>query len=80
MWDGVRSLDSKGIGNSLTRRHAMKGSEIEAKMLQRGEIPNNSKARVSNPKEILSRRGLLSKGTNPRGMLVGNPRSVFQLQ
>jgi hypothetical protein len=52
----------------------MKGNGTEAKTLQRGKSPNNSKAQVLNPKEILSRRGLLSKGANPREMLVGNPK------
>jgi hypothetical protein len=74
MWDGVRSPDSKGIASSLTRRHAMNGNGTESKTPPRGKSPNNSKAQVSNPKEILLRRGLLSKGTNPRGMLVGNQK------
>jgi len=37
---------------------------------QKGKSPNNSKARTSNPKEILSRRGFLLKRPNPRGMLL----------
>jgi len=64
----------KGIVSSFTRRHAMKGNGIEAKTPPKGKNLNNSKARVSNLKEILSKRGLLSKGANPRGMLVGNPK------
>jgi hypothetical protein len=79
MWDGVRSPDSKGITSSLTRRHTIKGNGTEAKTSPRGKSPNNSKVRVSNPKEILSRRGLFSKGANPRGMLVGNPKERVQL-
>jgi hypothetical protein len=39
----------------------MKGNGIEGKTLQRGKSPNNSKVRVSNLKEILSRIGFLSK-------------------
>jgi hypothetical protein len=74
MWDGVRSSDSKGIASSLIRRHAMKGNGTEAKTPSRGKSPNNSKAWVLNPREILSKRGLLSKGANPRGILVGNPK------
>jgi len=74
MWDEVRSPDSKRITSSLTRRHTMKGNGIEAKTPQRGKNPNNSKARVLNPREILLRRGLLSKGANPREMLMGNPK------
>jgi hypothetical protein len=71
MWDEVRSPDSKRITSSLTRRHVMKGNGTEATTPRRGKSPNNSKARVLNPKEILSRRGFLSKGANPREMLVG---------
>jgi hypothetical protein len=52
----------------------MKGNGTEVNTPPRGKNPNNSKAQVSNPKEILSRRGLLSKGANPRGMLVENPK------
>jgi hypothetical protein len=51
-----------------------KGNGTEAKTPQRGKSPNNSKARVLNPREIFWRRGLLSKRTNPREMLVGNLR------
>jgi hypothetical protein len=74
MWDEVRSPDSKGIASSLTRRHAMKGNGSEDKEAQGKKSSNTSKARGSSPREILSRRGLLSKGANPRGMLVGNPK------
>ncbi len=74
MWDEVRSSGSKGIASSFTRRHAMKGNGTEAKTPQRGKSPNNSKAWVLNPREILSRKGLLSKGVNPREMLRGNPK------
>jgi hypothetical protein len=52
----------------------MKGNGTKAKIPQRGKNPNNSKARVLNPREILSRRGLLSKGANLKEMLVGNPK------
>jgi len=79
MWDKVRSPDSKGITSFFTRRHAMKGNGIEAKKPQRGKSPNNSKARVLNPREILSRKGLLSKGANPREMLVGNPKECVSI-
>ncbi len=74
MWGKVRSLNSKGIASSLIRRHAMKGNGTEAKTPQRGKSPNNSKVRVLNPREILRRKGLLSKGANPREMLMGNLR------
>jgi hypothetical protein len=59
MWDGVKSPGSKGRTNSFIRRHAMKGNGTEDKTLQKGKNPNNFKARVSNPKELSSRRGLL---------------------
>jgi len=72
MWGEVRSPSSKGIASSLIRRPAMKGNGTEAKTPQRGKSPNNSKAWVLNPREILLKRGLLSKGANPREMLVGN--------
>jgi len=68
------SPDSKRITSSLIKKHAMKGNGTKAKTPQRGKSPNNSKVRVSNPKEILSRRGLLSKRANPREMPVENPK------
>ncbi len=74
MWGEVRSPDLKGVASSLTRRHAMKGNGTDAKKPLKGKNPNNSKARVLNPREISSRRGLLSKGANPREMLTGNPK------
>ncbi len=52
----------------------MKGNGTEGKTPQKGKGPNNSKALVSNPKEISSRRGLLLKRANPKGMPVGNPK------
>jgi hypothetical protein len=79
MCDEVRSPNSKRIASSLTRRHTMTGNGTEAKTPPRGKNPNNSKARVLNLKEILSRRGLLSKGANPRGMLVGNPKECVSI-
>jgi len=52
----------------------MKGNGAEGKIPSKGKGPNNFKARVLNPKEISSRKGFLSKGANPRGMAVGNPK------
>jgi hypothetical protein len=52
----------------------MKGNGPKGKIPQKGKNPNNFKVRVSNPKEILSRKGFLLKRTNPRGMLVGNSK------
>jgi hypothetical protein len=59
MWDGVKSLSSRRKTNSFTRRHVIKGNGIEVKTPQKGKNPKNFKARVSNPKEILSRKGFL---------------------
>jgi hypothetical protein len=74
MWDKVKSLGSRRITSSLTRRLAMKENGTKDKTFQRGKSPNNSKARVLNPKEISSRKGLLLKQTNPMGMLMENPK------
>ncbi len=59
MWDRAKNSGSKRRTNYLTRRHAMKGNGTESKTSQKGKSPNNSKAQISNPKEILSRRGFL---------------------
>jgi len=53
MWGEGRSPDSKRITSSFIRKHAMKGNGTEAKTPQRGKSPNNSKAWVLNPREIL---------------------------
>jgi hypothetical protein len=52
----------------------MKRNGTNDKTFQKGKNSNNSKVQVSNPKEILSRRGFLEKGANLRGMLIGSPR------
>ncbi len=59
MWDGGENSSSRRITSSLIRSHAMKGNGTKGKTPQKGKGPNNSKVRDSNPKEILSRRGLL---------------------
>ncbi len=46
------SPDSKRIASSLIRKHTMKGNGTKAKIPQKGKSPNNSKVRVSNPKEF----------------------------
>jgi len=74
MWERVKSSDSKRITSSFIRRCAMKGNGVEGKIPLKGKNPNNFKAWVSNPKEISSRKGFLSKGANPRGTLVGSPK------
>ncbi len=58
MLDGVKSSGSKRITNSFIKGHAMKGIKVMGKTFQKGKNPNNFKAPVSNPKGILSRRGL----------------------
>jgi len=58
MWDEVKSLGSRRKKISFTRRHPMKGNGIEGKTFQKNKNPNNFKVRVSNLKEILSRKGL----------------------
>ncbi len=72
--DGVKSLGSRRITSSFTRRHAIKGNGVKGKILPKGKGLNSFKVRVSNPKEISSRKGFLSKGANLRGMLVGSPK------
>jgi hypothetical protein len=52
----------------------MKGNGAKGNIPPKGKGPNNFKARVSNPKEISSKKRFLSKGANPRGMLVGSPK------
>jgi hypothetical protein len=79
MWDRVKSSDSKRTTNSFTRRHARKVNGTEGKTPQEGKNLNNFKAWVSNPKELLSRRGLLLKPTNPRGMLVGSQKECVSI-
>jgi hypothetical protein len=59
MWDKVKSPGSRRKTNSFTKRCAMKGNGITDKTFQKEKNLNNFKARVSNPKEISSRRGLL---------------------
>jgi len=74
MWDGVKSSSSRRITSSFTRRRTMKENGTKGKIPPKGKGPNNFKVRVSNPKEISSRKGFFSKGANPRGMLVGSPK------
>jgi hypothetical protein len=65
--------------NSLTRRHAMKRNGIKGKTLRKGKNLNNFKVRVSNPKGISLRRGLLLKWANLRGMLVGSLKECVSI-
>jgi hypothetical protein len=52
----------------------MRENGTKDKKVQRRKSSNNSKARGSSPKEILGRKGFLSKGTNPGEMLGQNPK------
>jgi hypothetical protein len=72
-------LVSRKITSSFTRRHTMEGNGTKGKTPQRGKGLSNSKALVSNPKEISSRRGPLLKRANPKGMPVGNPKNCNEV-
>ncbi len=71
MRDGVKNLGSRRTTNSFTKSHAMRENGFEGKGAQGRKSLNNSKAQGSSPREILWRKGLFSKGANPREMLVG---------
>jgi len=73
MWDGVKNPGSRRT-SSFTRSHTMRENGTEGKGTQGRKSLNNSKAWGSSPKEILWRKGLPSKGANPREMLVGSVR------
>ncbi len=74
MWDGVKNPGSRTTTSSFTRSCATRGNGTEGKTTQERKSLNNSKARGSNPKEILWRKGLLSNRANKREMLVENPK------
>ncbi len=74
MWGGVKNPGSRRTINSFTRNQGMTVNGTVGKEVQQRINPNNSKARGLNPRGILWRRGLLSKGANPREMLGWNPR------
>ncbi len=57
----------------------MKVNGIKGKIPQKGKTLNNFKAQVSNPKEISSRRGLLLKWANLKGMLMGSPKECVSI-
>jgi hypothetical protein len=61
MWGGVKNPDSRRTTSSFTKSQGMRENGTEGKEAQQRINPNNSKARGSNPREILCRRGLLSK-------------------
>jgi hypothetical protein len=67
MCEEVKNPGSRRRTNSFTRRHAMKGNGTEGKTPQKGKSPNNFKARVSNPKEISSKKGFFQRGPTQGG-------------
>jgi len=75
MWDKAKNLVSKRKTNSFPRRYAMKGNGTENKTLQKGKNLNNSKAWVSNPEQILLRKGFL-KGSQPKGDASEKPKGA----
>jgi hypothetical protein len=52
----------------------MKGNGTGGKMPQKGKGPNISKARGSNPKATLSRKGFPSEGANSKEMSRASPK------
>jgi hypothetical protein len=52
----------------------MRGNGTTGRKAPKKTTPNNSKARGSNPREILWRRELFSKRASPREMLWWNPK------
>jgi len=74
MWGGVKNLGSRRTTSSFTRSQGMMENGIVGKEAQQRINPNNSKAWGLNPRGTLWRRGLLSKGANPRETLGWNPK------
>ncbi len=74
MWGGVTNPGSRRTTSSFTRSQGMRGNGTRGKVAQPRISPNHSKARGSNQKGVLWRRGFLSKGANPREILEQNPR------
>jgi len=74
MWGGVKNLSSRRTTSSFTRNQGMTENGTMGKEAQQRISPNNFKAQGVNPRGTLWRRGLLSKGANPREMLGWNPK------
>jgi hypothetical protein len=70
----VKNPSSRRTTSSFTRSRTMRGNGIKGKTTQGKKSPNNSKARGSNPKEILSRRGTPFKASQPKGDVSGKPK------
>ncbi len=69
MWGEVTNPGSRRTTSSFIRSQGMKENGIGGKEAQPRISPNNSKARGWNQKGVLWRKGLLSKGANPKGIL-----------
>jgi hypothetical protein len=74
MWGEVTNLGSRRTTSSFTKSQGMRGNGTGGKVAQPRISPNNFKARGPNQKEVLRRRGLLSKGAKTRKILGKNPR------
>jgi len=74
MWGRVTNSGSRRTISSFTRSQGMRENGTGGKEAQRRISLNNSKARGSNQKEVLWRKGLLQKGANPKEILEQNPR------
>ncbi len=64
----------------LHKKARHEGEWNQGQDTSKGEKPKQFQGRVLNPKEILSRKGLLSKGANPKEMLVGNPKQRVSIE
>jgi hypothetical protein len=64
MWDTVKNSGSRRTTNSSTKSRAMRGNGTEGKITWKRKSPNSPKAQGSNLREILWRKGFLSKRAN----------------
>ncbi len=62
MWGGMTNPGSRRTTSSFTRSRGMRENGIGGKEAQPRKSPNNSKARDSNQKGVLWKKGLLQKG------------------
>jgi hypothetical protein len=74
MWGGVKNPGWKRTISSFIRSQGMTENGTVGKEAQQKISPNNPKARGLNPRGTLWKRGLLSKGTNPRETLGWKPK------
>jgi len=76
MWGIVTNPGSRRITSSFTRSQGMRRNRTGGKVAQPRISLNNSKARGSNQKETLWRRGFLSKGGQPKGNFGVKPKGA----